>query len=281
MTKIKYYIFILITLTLFSACSNLRRTNYKLVLDDDNIWVEQFDSTYKDPNRYTSNNKIFETNKTFVYSFEHIKKDGTSWSFQYIDSISDWKFVPLTSFEEKIEKVSISVLEGLKPMIYAIPDYNQTVLSYTYWTQNNIAPFGGNSGVIENERNIWMHPPRDKYFKILEISPFPYIKSPYKVGNSWNWSLEIGEYWSDPRWKTWKGTITNNYSYKIVDLRTIKTPLGKIKCYVVEGVAESEIGKTKLISFFSPEFGFVKLNYQNIDDTRTNLEIVKITAAKP
>ena len=59
-----------------------------------------------------------------------------------------------------------------------IPDYNQTVLSYKIG--NDLRSFM--SGVVENEKNVWIHPPRDEYFKILEINPFPFIKDLTKIG---------------------------------------------------------------------------------------------------
>lgn len=271
-----YRLMSLVVLAIIFSCSNLKNTKYDLMLDDDNIWVEQFDSTNTDSNRYNHNNNVFKVNTQFIYSFEHIKSDDTKWSFIYIDSIQDWKFVSLTSPNERIEKVYISVMEGLEPMNRFLPNYNQTILSYSYWTNKTMAQFGSHSGVIENENNVWMHPPRDKYFKILELNPFPYIKSPYKVGNSWEWSLQIGDNWSDERWKSWNGLITNKYNYKIVDRQMVETALGKLKCYIIEAEANSEIGTTKLISYFNKEYGFVKLHYQNIDGTQTNLDILKV-----
>lgn len=271
---------ILLVIFLFCACTTFKSKNYSLVRDDMNIWVEKFDSTETDLNKYDHDNKIFKPLHSFIYSFEHIKKDGSRWSFEYIDSVNDWEFVPYSSFD-KIEKIAISVMAGNNPITFSNPNYNQTVLSYSYWTSNNMASFGSHSGVIENEKNIWMHPPRDQYFKILEINPFPYVQSPLKIGNNWAWCLDVGEFWSDSRWKEWNGTIKINYNYEIVDYKPIETDLGKLKCYIIECVGESIIGKTKLISFFNKKYGFVKLNYYNIDGSQTNLDLVEINSLNP
>ena len=188
---------ILIPFVVLVACKSLNQngTYYTLILDDDNIWVEQFDNTNLDDSRYNHNNTIFKEHTSFIYSFKHLTKDNQRLSFKYIDSLSDWKFQPYSSKKDGLfEKVSITVLEGVETMQRYMPDYNQTVISYSYQTYNDFAPFGSTSGVIENEKNVWMHPPRDKYFKILELNPFPYIKAPYKVGNSWNWSLSISDF---------------------------------------------------------------------------------------
>lgn len=269
-------IYALILLLLIVSCASIHDAKYDLVLDDGSIWVEQFDSTHHDDSRYNRNNKIFKEGTSFIYSFTHIDTNGEKYSFMYVDSISDWKFLPLPSNGEEIEKVSISVTEGLGQIKKGIPNYNQTVLSYSYWSKNTMAPFGSQSGVIENEKNVWMHPPRDQYFQILELNPFPYIKKPHKVGNSWEWSLSIGDFWADPRWKTWNGTITNVYAYKIVDRITLNTNLGRVKCFVVEADAISKLGKTKLVSYFSKKYGFVRLHYDNIDGSKTQLELLEI-----
>ena len=64
--------------------------------------------------------------------------------------------------------------------------------------------------------NIWLHPPREGLFKILEINPFPYIKYPLEIGNSWEWDfLEPGSNWGDERWLTWNGTLDILCEYEI------------------------------------------------------------------
>ncbi|NDV14646.1 hypothetical protein GO009_01295 [Muricauda sp. TY007] len=253
------------------------QNEYSLVLDDDEIWVEQFDSTNLDTSRYNLNNIIFKENTSFIYSFKHFTKDNQRLSFKYIDSISDWKFVPYSNKKDGLfEKVSITVTKGLGQMSRGIPDYNQTVLSYSYLTHNDFAPYGSTSGVIENEKNVWMHPPRDKYFKILELNPFPYIKAPYKVGNTWTWLLSIGDFWSDPRWLAWNGLVENSYVYEIIEKSKLKTALGNLNCFVIQSKATSRLGETKLTSYFHKKFGFVRLDYQNIDGSRTILELVDV-----
>lgn len=270
---------ILIPFVVLVACKSLNQngTYYTLILDDDNIWVEQFDNTNLDDSRYNHNNTIFKEHTSFIYSFKHLTKDNQRLSFKYIDSLSDWKFQPYSSKKDGLfEKVSITVLKGVETMQRYMPDYNQTVISYSYQTYNDFAPFGSTSGVIENEKNVWMHPPRDKYFKILELNPFPYIKAPYKVGNSWNWSLSIGDFWSDPRWLSWNGLVKNTYDYEIIEKSRLETALGNLNCFVIKSNAISRLGETELISYFHKKYGFVRLDYQNIDGSRTILELVNV-----
>ena len=121
-----------------------------------------------------------------------------------------------------------------------------------------------------------MHPPRTDFFKILEMNPFPYVKEPLKIGNSWTWKLKIGGYWSDKRWLAWKGLIENIYNYKITDKVLLQTKLGEIECLVISSNAISKLGETKLTSYFNNQFGFVKLDYTNIDCSKTIIELEKM-----
>ena len=249
--------------------------DYELI-EEDGIAVEKFDSTNTDQNRFTKNNSTFREGSVFTYEIEHITAKNEKMFFAWDESNEDfrkkWKFVPADSVDENtILRVAISVQKGLEPMIFNNPDYNQTVIKYQYELKEGNARFSSSSGVIENENNIWMHPPRDQYFSILELNPFPFIKAPYEIGNEWNWQLRIGDGWGDKRWKQWDGSIENEYTYKITDRKTLKTKLGEISCWVIEGTAVSRIGETKLKAFFNPTYGFVQLNYTNIDGSSTNL----------
>ncbi len=252
---------------------------YKLVLED-GIFVEQFNLTNRDEMRFTENNSTYIEGNQFTYNYNHTSIDGLSFYFKY-DEYGDWAFTPIDSIDTNtITQVKISVMPGLSPMIQINPNYNQTIIKFNYYSQNDRVPFGGSSGVIENEKNIWVHPPRDKYFKILELNPFPFIKAPFEIGNKWSWQLEIGDFWSDHRWKIWKGNIVNNYEYMITGKKEINTLIGKIDCYIIVATAKSRLGETHLTSYFNAKYGFVKLNYTNIDGSNTNLTLVKFEEKK-
>lgn len=85
------------------------------------------------------------------------KMEGEPWEFQSEDEVD----------ESTIRQVQIEVFEGST-------GFNQTPLKYKLGNRKNYST----SGVIENEANIWIHPPRDGLFKILELNPFPFVKFP-------------------------------------------------------------------------------------------------------
>lgn len=132
------------------------------------------------------------------------------------------------------------------------------------------------TGVIENAKNVWIHPLRHQNFKILEVNPFPFIKSPFKVGNKYSWSLKIGDNWADPNWKVWSGSIENQMNYEIVDKTKIKTKAGEFDVFIVYSEASSRIGTTSLRSYYNEKVGFVKLEYVNIDSTELTIELKEI-----
>ena len=207
-------------------------SNKDYVLEEDGgIFTEVFDSTNVDPNRYTENNTVYRVGTEFIYAFEHLDAQGNKYFFrnekELIEGKKQWTFVSADSVDDStIQKVKISVQYGLEPMISYITDYNQTILKYQYPTTDNQNP--GNystSGAIENEKNVWIHPPRDSYFQILELNPFPFAKQPYEIGNKWTWQLTIGDGWADERWKMWEGQIENQYKYEIVDKIKLNTEL--------------------------------------------------------
>ncbi|MBC2839729.1 hypothetical protein [Robiginitalea sp. SC105] len=266
---------LLLLLFPIAVCSqsigNNSKNDYQLVPDNDGILVEKFDSINVDENKYNTNNSVFKPGTSFKYAFEHLTAAGEQLYFKVNSDQKSWDFVAVDKADSRtIKSVVIQVMAG-NPMAQYVPDYNQTTIAYIFLEGE---PFSM-SGVIENEANVWAHPPRDHYFKILELNPFPYIKAPYAVGTEWTWNLKIGSKWGDQRWKTWDGNIDNTYNYKITDKAVIKTPLGELECLVIESTAASEIGTTELVAYFHPKYGFVKLNYTNIDGSKTNLVLTE------
>jgi hypothetical protein len=128
-----------------------------------------------------------------------------------------------------------------------LPKY-QTPIEYSYLDQHGKPlTMRAYTGVVENPQNIWIHPPREALFRILELNPFPYVKFPYKAGKTWKWKLGIGDYWEDERWKTWEKTITNKYTYTITDTACrLSTLLGDLTCCKIYSKAVSKLGKTSL-----------------------------------
>lgn len=257
---------------------------YSIIKDEDGIYVEHFDSTYRADDRFTENNQLYKENRVFIYTYKYLNKQGQAFLYQKIPHLSSdnaekaWKFVPFTvQNDSAVNKIKITVQKGLQGFDQHFPDYNQTIIKYEYLTSKEKENYSEQTGLIENEQNIWMHPPRTLLFRILELNPFPFIQAPYQVGNQWNWSLEIGQFWGDERWKTWEGRITNDYTYNITDVKKIQTPLGEVTCFVIKCEAKSRIGLTYLTALFSFVYGFIQLDYTNIDGSKLIMDLVEVS----
>ncbi|MCA6369686.1 MAG: hypothetical protein IM631_21985 [Cytophagales bacterium] len=278
MTKSNWTILLAVTIISCGRTQNIDELKKKYIFDDFKVYIEKTSTTDNNADRYTIDNKAYKLNRKFIFDYYIIKGKDTlkitspKMTGPDSDFQREWSFTSKSNkHEDKIETISITVLPG-------ISNDNQTMLKYEYqyFPDLGYSTFSSTSGVIENEMNTWMHPHRDKYFMILELNPFPFIQQPFKIGNKWTWTLGIGDHWKDDRWKTWTGSIRNNYEYEIIGKEKLKTKIGEMDCWVVQSTATSSIGSTGLIGYYDEENGFVKLDYINIDKSRLKIEIREI-----
>lgn len=266
----------ILLVVLLIACGDVKKTIEREKSDaytviEEGIFVEKFDSTIVDDNRYNFDNLVFKVGRTFVYDYQYVDKAGQAFHFE--GGRDGWNFAPVgTDRYYVVKQVHVKVLPGLEPMIQTIPDYNQTLLNFTCPPNTDYTI----SGVVENYRNIWMHPPREALFRILELNPFPFIQAPYEVGHTWEWELEVDPKWGDPRWATWEGIITNKYNYKIVESKTIPTAFGDLDCLLIKADATSELGATSMLAAFHPNYGFVDMKFVNIDGSKMSMTLSEL-----
>ncbi len=282
----KEKIFFILSLAFIFSCSSSvdknGKADFEIVLED-GIYVEKFDSNNTTADRFTADNQTYRKGNKLTYDYYYQDKEGNKFKFQEAANAADldfsergkaWFLVSTDSLkDETVDKVVLTVVGTNDWWQKNKPDYDQTVISYKYPKVSGETKFSSTTGLIENTKNVWAHPPRDKLFRILEINPFPFIQAPYEVGNKWDWSLKIGSSWGDERWKIWEGAIENKCQYEITDKKMISTKLGEMECYEIQSTATSSIGQTHLTAYFNMDKGFVKLDFTNIDATKTVLEM--------
>lgn len=274
----------LLPFLILNICCSAQTNLDKYVIGEDGITIEKTDSAKQFDEVYNFNNTIYIVGKKFTYSYFYQNTKGENFLIKRGKAILqpegystfDWEFINLEEKDNETVNHLILKPSSGNPFSKHIPDYNQTSIGYEYLMINGKSFAMEVTGAIENEMNVWIHPPRSNFFEILELNPFPYIKAPYKIGTKWNWKLKIGDHWSDKRWLEWKGGIENIYDYEIKEKKNISTKLGNLECYIIHANAKSSIGVTELISYFNPKFGFVKLEYKNIDGTKTILELENV-----
>ncbi|MEM9672535.1 MAG: hypothetical protein AAF992_08065 [Bacteroidota bacterium] len=254
--------------------------SYQFV-EREGIFFENFDSTQYSDHTYSEDNLIFKIGRQFAYNYEFFTADNQNMRVCENRNPNKWQpywtLIPVDSTNTK----TISQIELIVEKRVEV--YEQTPLRYEYLNSEGKVLHSNLTGIVENKKNVWIYPPRGNYFRILELNPFPFIQTPYEMGNEWNYSLSIGSGWGDKRWKTWKGSINNQCTYRITDRKKIDSGLGSLECLVVEAEASSSIGSTNLTAYFNPKYGFVKLDYKNIDQSRVcfTLREVSVAASKP
>ncbi|MDY0315822.1 MAG: hypothetical protein RBR32_12175 [Bacteroidales bacterium] len=226
-------------------------------------------------NRFTIDNKIYKGNSKYKITYVFLDKHSNQFYFK--KNGRDWLFVSKDSIDEKtIYSLSLTILDNFGPFEKEQSWYNQSVIKYEYLNVNGKILYTEHTGLVENEKNIWFHPPRYGLFRILQLNPFPYIHFPAKKRMNWDWSLEVGSAWGDNRWIMWDSLITLNSYYSVNENEMlIINDNENVSCKVITGASISEIGTTYLKSFFRKDYGFVKFEYQNIDSSRIIFNITK------
>ena len=248
------------------------------------IWFEKFET---DTNLfiYSSDNTIYipHQQRTFTYSYQ---KNSVQYLFQSTGE-KNWKLVPINEATDSAAvTIIMQIIADSATLGYGSAHSGKTgqsILHRSFYNKfSKRLPVQEYTGLVENERNIWFHPPRTFLFEMLELNPFPYIKFPIKKNRVWRWKLTIGSQWGDARWKEWEGAIVNHYKYRITNInRPVTTALGTMNCTVVESRAKSRIGTTQATFYFEEKLGFVKYEYMNIDGSSLMIELVEINVNQP
>jgi hypothetical protein len=269
-----------------------------------NIWTEVIDSSNTSPTRYSVDNLVYKLGTVFTYAVQMQDKNqkDIACSFHY-DENKDWSdaghFIePTQKNKESVEYISYRVpADPTKLEMSGMGAYNSqtdiwidyknaqkktlgTQYDSTHWNpdyRGKFKPSGDLTGVIDNKKNVWIHPPRMRCFKINELNPFPFVQLPLMEGNKWFWGISAGGEWGDKRWAAWSGLMTIKSTYEVKEKTKRTTKMGELDCFRVECEANSSVGTTHLTFYFNPEFGFIYMAFTNIDNSTTILELIEKT----
>lgn len=223
--------------------------------------------------------QIYNIGEEYFFSYYFINPEGEKLHYQFLapyfptgqeendSSGFNWKLVNFND-TNAVRKYSMTILEGKV-------NGDQTPILYKYYQNKNVCTQSV-TGLIQNSSEIWIHPPRDKGFRILEIDPFIHIKFPLEEGTTWRTELSVGGQWGDKRWETWDGNIEFKTKYTNNGEKKIITKLGELLCFEIEAVSKSSIGQSSSLMYFNTDYGFVKIKYKNIDDSQIIIELEKV-----
>lgn len=237
---------------------------------------QQYDTLIIEDENIDENNEIYKTGNVFVYDYEIIQ-DGERCKLKSNNGMfagSKFELMPIATDSIEVDKIHLIV----QPVEDADRNNgNQTQISYL---QDPIYASLNSTGVVENDKNVWIHPIRKGFFNSLETAPFPFVKKPLKIGTEWTDQMKIGQGWGNIMWGKWEGSLIQTYHYRITGKEKLKTQIGEIDCYVIESTAKSRIGETKLKSYFSEKYGFVSLKYELLNDLKVNMWLIETKSGK-
>lgn len=131
------------------------------------------------------------------------------------------------------------------------------------------------TGMESTNEELFLHPPREDQYTILEICPFPYLHFPLQLGKKCNWDLDVGgRRYSPSDSIMWTGDKHFKMVYEVTDATTIEVPAGKIPCYKIHAVSTSDLGKSLADFYYSYRLGRVKLHYEPQDHTIIELNFL-------
>lgn len=201
---------------MLTGCNLHNGVNQEDFTYDEGIYIEKQITNDHD---FSQNNIIYQKNRCFIFEYSHFTKEnelvkikvtklpkGSYGQFLAFDKA--WEFTNVnSSTENTISNLSLTPVS--RPSNHRESNLHQTIMKLNYTNLTDSLPFVSHTGLVENKMNVWLHPFRSKFFKILQLNPYPFIQHPFEVGNKWEWELDIGQQWGDERWKTWKNNIKN------------------------------------------------------------------------
>jgi hypothetical protein len=247
---------------------------------DDGLFIEKMITKDTSIHRYSVDNIVCKPDYIFLFDYYFTNKNGEKQNIAG-ERNSDFENQKYETTEINsqslitIENIKMTVTDNLKLFLRMDSTYAQTVIKYEYCDLNGDIITSEETGLIENTKNVWLHPPRNFYFKVLEINPFPFIR--IDTVKNWSWPFQVGGFWSDSKWKEWQGRLDIETTYEKQEDEILETKFGKLQCRVVVATASSKIGKSFLKSYFNSVFGFVKLEYTNIDSTKIFMELIHVS----
>lgn len=233
--------------------------------------------SFEEMKHLSDDNSIYKQYRQFYYKYYFLKEKDTLLVKLYTkpEHIApfelSWKLEPKSKLTFEQDYTAIYYLA----MTVKAGDYfgQASLLQYDYLSKERRGMKYEQTGLVEVCSNISIIPPKEGHFLISELNPRPEIREPIVKDNTWYSTHTTSDVGGSDKWKTWQGTVEVSSSYRIRDIQTIKTNIGFLKCFIVDANAQSSLGETRLVAYYNEEYGFVKLNYTNVDGSYLVLDI--------
>jgi len=235
---------------LFVSCKNFRERNCY----EDRMFIDD-----GKPNSNNLDNTIYKSGLKFIYSI-HFFKDNKEYFLKLKGLRRESVFVQNKDIDDDtvvINKFILTVFKGTYKSILQ----DQTIIKYDYYYDDcPIGALSELSGIIEDERMIFLHPPRTSSgFSFFEVTPFPRVYFPLALNKEWTSNLHVQDNMRQDL-KISESQIHNKYQIVGKEQIKLKT-MGVMDCFVIHC---KSLANGKIVSsckyYFNEKFGFVKLD---------------------
>jgi len=209
------------------------------------VYIEDIpDELLSNENRFDIDNVIYSVDKEFLFEVKFL--------------------VNSKEVDTELKRIKMIIQGTTKPFSNFDSDYSQTVIKYDYFNSNNERLHRERTGLVENSKNIWLHPPRMDIAEILQLSAFPFIRFDK---NKWIWKLDAG-------YQDYKDVHLVS-EYKKSKPINFATDFGDLKCIPINVITKSHIGESSSKFLFTEKYGFVNLEFNTIENSTIILNLIK------
>lgn len=182
-------------------------------------------------------------------------------------------------FDYKIEKDDMQIETGLlylgclgKPW-----PFKEQKQAAVIWSTNkaHLSQKMPSTGIYEEDDRIWLHPPRQNQFSILEYSPFPDIRFPVSKNMNWKRDFIPGKNWINKKYDVKENDILK-FNYRNIGVVVYNYKNFNLKCWEINAESINLKNRTSFSGLFNSEYGFIKMIFTNIDKSIITLEIRQI-----
>ena len=236
-----------ILLLLFIVLLTYNCKSHKYFENIKQVYIENIDSDKKtNLNKFDIDNKIFVIGRKFRYKITHNKR---------VKNINNLKYI------------EYEIQGGTKPFSDIDSTYSKTVVKISYFNNENTFIISERTGIIENNINVWLHPPRSDIFSSLQLNAFPFLIFSDNEIKSWTWNLECS-------YNQFNNILVkHNYILKKYKSSNYDSYM---ESFIIKSVSNSEAGKSMTINNFNTLYGFYKMKFFNYDKSILTLDLISI-----
>jgi len=202
---------------------------------------------------YSDDYHTYKTHRKFTYEV-HQRMDSTSINFEL-----DLIVVPMI----KMEAALVKYLYHYDPKdIIALGLKEECPDSLNGACRRELTT------IDEGKNSIWMHPPRSKTLKILQLAPFPQVNF-----NSAQWNGLF--YIPKGNWGEWEKTKFKK-AYFVDSIKYQQDTIPEY--YYVSSFSESRFGKNSNNYVFHVDSGFTEMHYKIVNEGEVDLKLIDMSS---